>query len=296
MIKRFILLTLVLALCCSQASFAQSRKSKTLRTFEVNGVEREALVHIPKGSKRKAVPIVFIFHGHGGTAKGVSSLYRMQNIWKKAIVVYPEGLNTPVAGFDPEGKYSGWEARLKNGESRDLDFFDVMLEEIGKEQAIDPLRIHATGFSHGGYFTYFLWEERGEILASLAPAAASMPARVVRSGKLPPRPILHIGSTSDTLVQWAWQDETIRALREQHECSPGIPWKKHRDCIAYLSEEKAPVYTYLHKGGHTFSSAAPKHIAAFFQKYPLPEKPKDKASDDSQDKSKLIVRRTVLVH
>lgn len=276
MFKRLPLLFLVLGLVFTPATFAQSRKSKDRRTFDVNGVERAALVIMPKGSKRNPAPIVFVFHGHGGTARGIAGMYRLQNLWKKAIVVYPEGLNTPLPGFDPQGNYSGWEARLIDGESRDLDFFDVMLADIGAERTIDTTHIHATGFSHGGYFTYFLWEQRAEVVASFAPVAASMPTQRITSGNITPRPIFHIGSKSDRLVQWAWQDATIRTLRKHHECGLEESWKKHKDCLVYLSETKAPVYTFLHKGGHSVNSAAPKHIAAFFQMYPLPEKPKKK--------------------
>src|SRR5215471_996019 len=59
-------------------------------SLQVNGVEREALVYAP-AEKRKSSgsPLVFVFHGHGGTMKSAARSMRFYETWPEAIVVYP---------------------------------------------------------------------------------------------------------------------------------------------------------------------------------------------------------------
>ena len=46
-----------------------SAQDPTPRTWDVDGVKREALVYAPAKKSEGKVPLVFDFHGHGGTAK-----------------------------------------------------------------------------------------------------------------------------------------------------------------------------------------------------------------------------------
>ena len=39
------------------------------REWQVDGVTREALVYVPAQAKTTAAPVVFAFHGHGGTMR-----------------------------------------------------------------------------------------------------------------------------------------------------------------------------------------------------------------------------------
>jgi poly(3-hydroxybutyrate) depolymerase len=41
----------------------------TPRTWDVSGVKRQALVYAPTKKTEGKVPLVFDFHGHGGTAR-----------------------------------------------------------------------------------------------------------------------------------------------------------------------------------------------------------------------------------
>ncbi len=40
-------------------------------------------------------PLVFVWHGHGGTAQAMVRRYQLEKVVRRAIRVYPQGLNTP---------------------------------------------------------------------------------------------------------------------------------------------------------------------------------------------------------
>ena len=76
--------------------------------WTVDGVVREAIISIPPEAKTKPAPLVFAFHGHGGNPTFVARSFHLHTAWPEAIVVYPQGLNTPAKLVDPDGKMPGW--------------------------------------------------------------------------------------------------------------------------------------------------------------------------------------------
>jgi polyhydroxybutyrate depolymerase len=141
-------------------------------TWLVNGVPREALVRVPDKIPAGGAPLVFAFHGHGGTMGHAARSFPIHEQWPEAIVVYPQGLPTAGQLTDPKGERSGWQGRAGMEGDRDLKFFDVMLADMKQRYAVDARRIYSTGHSNGGGFTYLLWAERGEVFAAMAPSAA----------------------------------------------------------------------------------------------------------------------------
>src|ERR1043165_9330197 len=65
------------------------------REWKVDGIVREALIYVPSTAKTNAAPIVFAFHGHGGTMERAARMFGYETEWPEAIVVYMQGLNTP---------------------------------------------------------------------------------------------------------------------------------------------------------------------------------------------------------
>ena len=231
------------------------------RTWNVDGVTREALVSLPSGSAPRAGwPVVFAFHGHGGTMAHASRSFPIHQLWPNAIVVYPQGLPTRGALVDPQGLRSGWQGTAGIEGDRDLKFFDVMLASLRSQFPIDDKRIYATGHSNGGLFTYLLWAERGDTFAAFAPSAALL-ARGFE--KFQPKPVLHIGSPEDPLVKFAWQARMIDYVLQVDGCGP-----RHGEATGYTSypsSKGAEVATYLHADGHRYPAAAPELIVKFFQ-------------------------------
>ena len=179
---------------------------------------REALVYAPATAKTDLSPVVFAFHGHGGTMKYAANKFRFHKLWPEAIVVYMQGLKTPGTIVDPQGKWPGWQKTFGDQGDRDLKFFDAALATLKKDYNVDAKRIYATGHSNGGGFTYLLWAARGDVLAAVAPCAAAaligngalpddLPAALARQAEasrrsmknLKPKPVLHMAGEADPL-------------------------------------------------------------------------------------------------
>src|SRR4051812_1886788 len=67
-------------------------------TWTVGTDTREALVYNPSGSKK---PVIFCWHGHGGTHTFAARKFGFHQLWPEAVVVYPQGLPTPAPLVDP---------------------------------------------------------------------------------------------------------------------------------------------------------------------------------------------------
>ena len=212
-------------------------------------------------------PVVFVFHGHGGTMQHAARSIAVHDHWPEAIVVYPQGLPTPGHITDPDGERTGWQRHRGDQQDRDLRFVDAMLARLRHGGDLDATRVYATGHSNGGAFTYLLWAERADAFAAFAPSAAVLGRG---AGKLRPRPVLHLGSPSDPLVVFAWQSRMIDHVLRINRVGP------RRDELSGYAEYPATdatgadVATYLHDGGHAFPAEATPRIVAFFRAHTQP--------------------------
>src|SRR5271166_368773 len=118
-----------------------TRGSETLgfqqMPFTVDGVARTALVFAPPTAKTASTPLVFVFHGHGGSARQAERSFRMEREWPEAIVVYMQGLPTVGQVTDPQGTRAGWQAAVGDGGDRDLKFFDAVLARVKQDYDVD---------------------------------------------------------------------------------------------------------------------------------------------------------------
>jgi polyhydroxybutyrate depolymerase len=231
-------------------------------TVSVNGVERSSLVFAPAKSASPS-PLVFCFHGHGGSSRQASNSFRMHEAWPEAIVVYPQGL--PSKGrTDPEGKRNGWQRSPGDIADRDLEFFDALLVEVKKSHKVDSSRIYAMGHSNGGRFTYVLWAARPDVFAAFGPSGSPATGLLFR---LKPKPAFHIAGEKDPLVPYSEQKPTLDALRRL--ITDGNPGKTSSE--GYLSRVDGPngleFDTYVHPGGHEFPRAAVPLMVAFFKRH-----------------------------
>ena len=166
--------------------------------WTVDGVVREAQVYVSPEARTNATPVVFAFHGHGGSMQNAARTFSIHTRWPEALVIYMQGLDTPGRLTDPEGKRPGWQPAVGDQGDRDLKFFDAVLKSLRQEYKVDTRRIYATGHSNGGGFTYLLWAERADVFAAVAPSAAAAP-RVL--DQLKPKPVLHVVGEKDALVK-----------------------------------------------------------------------------------------------
>ncbi|MCB1225130.1 MAG: hypothetical protein KDK99_04900 [Verrucomicrobiales bacterium] len=239
------------------------------RQWTIEGTAREALVHVPSTATTQPSPLIFGFHGHGGSMGNAARSYHLHTLWPEAIVVYPQGLNTPGRLTDPDGKKPGWLSDPSDPNNRDLKLFDAMLASLKAEYQIDDRRIYSTGHSNGGGFTYLLWAARPEVFAAMAPSASAA------SRSLPllkPKPVLHIAGEADPLVKFAWQKATIDQLIQLNQCADSTAWELDANLSYYPSAIGCPVVTAIHPGTHKYPSQAPEVIVKFFKSQARPEK------------------------
>lgn len=262
----FLALAPALFLALRPAPAAESLSAGFQRwELQVNGVARETVVYAPASAREKAAPVVFVFHGHGGSIGNAVRSFAMHQHWPDAISVYPQGLNTPGRLTDPEGKKPGWQSGAGAQADRDLKFFDALLARLKQEFKVDTKRIYSTGHSNGGGFTYLLWAERGEVFAAVAPSAATSAG--LKADRLRPKPAFHLAGENDPLVKYTWQQAMMKSVRQLNGCdADGKPWDKL--CTEYPSKTGTPFVAFIHPGGHQFHKDAPALIAKFFKQHP----------------------------
>jgi len=237
------------------------------RDWQVDGASRTALVYSPPTASQTPAPVIFAFHGHGGTMAHAARSFAYHTHWPEAIVVYMQGLPTPGQLTDPEGKRPGWQKTPGDQGDRDLHFFDAVLASLKSDYKVDEKRIYSTGHSNGGGFTYLLWGTRGDVFAAVAPSAAGA-ARNRRL--LKPLPALHLAGTNDPLVKYAWQEQMMKFIRELNGCdSEGKAWAGAGALVGteYASKSGTPFVSLISPGTHKFPEEAPALITKFFKEH-----------------------------
>ena len=71
--------------------FSTKLSAQTEKIYQINGVERKAIFFEPKINSEK-IPVVFVFHGHGGNAKHASRNLNFHQNFPEALVIYMQGI------------------------------------------------------------------------------------------------------------------------------------------------------------------------------------------------------------
>lgn len=229
----------------------------------VNGADRQAIVVISPRANTDSTPVIFVFHGHGGTMENIFASTRFDRLWPEAIIVCPQGLPTAGQLTDREGLNNGWQRTPGDMNDRDIHFFDAILHSLFDNYLISRKRIYAMGHSNGGSFTYLLWALRGNVFAAIASSGAV-------AGKfsylLKPKPAMHIMGETDPLVKPAWQHAMCNFLLQLNKCgSKGERYTAQATIYAFSTNN--PVVLYIHPGGHVYSQEANTTVIKFFQSF-----------------------------
>jgi polyhydroxybutyrate depolymerase len=139
-----------------------------------------------------AMPLVLAFHGGGGSSDNGATMSCPENDITDArclhglgehegfVTVYPNG-----TGFFPLKRLRTWNAgggsegwNCASGKAcankiDDLEYVDLLLEDLGTWLNIDRRRIYATGLSNGAAFSHRLACERAGTFAAIAAVAGS---------------------------------------------------------------------------------------------------------------------------
>lgn len=238
-------------------------------TWVINGITREAMVHLPTGGSGQP-PVIFAFHGHGGTDFGFAEK-GFEFFWPEAIVVYPQGLitKTPV---DSNCKLAGWqttvgEINCRNGAvDQDVKFFNAMLNRMIKKYNANPSLVFVHGWSNGADFAYdVLWAKLRNKIAAICPAGATLDTIV---GKRP-MPVMHVAGKLDVHVPFDEQQQTVQEVRTLDKCSSDSSvWATGTGGLLateYSSRINDKVVFLQYDGDHGYPYTVPPLIARYFK-------------------------------
>ena len=178
-------------------------KGNGLSNFYIDhdGLRREFFLYIPNSIGSKKNPVIFNFHGYSGFAQRFFTLTDIVDIAETngIILVYPQGaLLNGVTHWN-----AGNISTLNKSNVDDLGFFKTMLDEINQEDLIDLKRVYATGYSNGGFFSYFLACNTDNILAAIGDVAGAMLVDTYNTcNPSNPMPVINIHGTYDGVVPY----------------------------------------------------------------------------------------------
>lgn len=133
--------------------------------------------HLPVRGKHAAV---FVFHGGGGNAEHAISASQM---------VKAADSNDFIAVFPNSGESQWNDGRVKADQSKDdVGFIRAIIEQITRENHVDPARIYTSGISNGGMFSQRLACDAADLFRGYGIVAANMPEDLAPACR-PSRPV-----------------------------------------------------------------------------------------------------------
>jgi polyhydroxybutyrate depolymerase len=264
-------LLIAITLLADKSECLEATRDRQQIEWTIEGERRTAVIKPAENTGVAPAPVVFGWHGHGGTSAGCER-WGLETMWPEAIFVYAQGLPTSGRLTDPEGKKSGWQFQAGAMRDRDLKLFDTILADLRGKFSIDETRIYSTGHSNGGGMTYLVAEQRPGVFAAIAPCAS---AKLRRGASGNPIPVLHILGENDPLVKPEWQWSTIEALKQINRCtSDPVSWGSAGvlSALIYQSSNGSPMVVATHRGGHEYPKGAAELIVRFFKEHALHKK------------------------
>ncbi len=168
--------------------------------------DRSFLIFTPEGSAGDAGrPIVFFFHGAGGSAEQAARTYGWVEKAKREhfFLVFPEGLGTrpdaPPSSFLNPRVWRDERAGIP-GQVDDVGYFNALLDKLEAVLPIDSRRIYVTGFSNGAAMTFTLGGHFSNRIAAIAPVCSQSFSTVDALAR--PLPVYYLVGTADPLIPY----------------------------------------------------------------------------------------------
>lgn len=163
---RFFILQILFSLIFVSQSFAGLLEEKN--DISIHGINREYYLYIPD-TTTGPLPVVFMFHGHNGTALGAINHYQWQSLADQygILFVFPQALNRP-ADIDPITGSQVYPAGIKwdiampivedpINDSEDISFMKEIINKLKQSEdfQISNEHIFFTGHSNGAAWSYY---------------------------------------------------------------------------------------------------------------------------------------------
>jgi len=169
------------------------------QTLVHDGMNREYIIYVPNSyDGTSAVPLLFNFHGFGGSASEFINDADMRAVAEanSFILVYPQGSCLNGA--------SHWNPCPIGGDNKstadDVGFVEAMISEISSQYNLDMERIYAAGYSNGGMMAYGLANYKSDLIAAVASVSGTMLNCTGPTSH--PMPVIHLHGTSDGVVSY----------------------------------------------------------------------------------------------
>ena len=173
-------------------------------TLRLDDRDRQFIIVTPSGATAdEPRPIVFFFHGAGGSAEQAAATYGWAGKAKaeRFFAVFPQGLGVRP---DEPSRFlrnpSIWRDERSGipGPVDDVHFFSTLLDKLETVLPIDRRRVFVTGFSNGAGMTFTLGAHFSDRIAAIAPVSSQS---FVTTGQLArPLPVYYLVGTADPLV------------------------------------------------------------------------------------------------
>jgi polyhydroxybutyrate depolymerase len=171
----------IVGLLVPKGAFGQTEGEFVREFFKHDGKEREYRIYVPAAYDPIGLdewPLVISFHGQNKTIEDDSHpwLDGMSLVADTAhfLVAYPQGLDTPQPMFPGT---PGWNVHGDFGDWDDIEFSSRLIDHISADYRVDPRKVHATGFSHGGTMSFVLACRLADRIASVAAVSGVLPDR-----------------------------------------------------------------------------------------------------------------------
>lgn len=267
---RFLRFLLVLVMLPCAAFAADEAKLGARHLIKIDKLEREYYLYKPANMGNDARPLVVVLHGGAGKPAGAARMTGFSELadQENFMVAYPAG-----AGRVPTwnaGKCCGY-AERRNID--DVGFIRAMVEEIRKNNAVDPLRIYATGMSNGAMMAYRLGCEMSDVFSVVAPVSGAMNVYTCVPTQRPSLVVFNALDDKHVLYQGGVSETGLRRLfgqapeRDSSVADAMNFWMKQNLCRKFPQIERYDDYSIsnyfcaedrevrlftLNKGGHSW--------------------------------------------
>ncbi|MDG1811406.1 MAG: PHB depolymerase family esterase [Polaribacter sp.] len=198
----FTILLTILSSCDKDDVNANSESCYTnsnAQSIVHDGINREYVLYMPNSyDGATAVPVLFNFHGFGGSASEFMQEADMRSLAEADtfILIYPQG-----SCLDGS---SHWNACPAGGDNKsnadDFGFVEAIINELSSQYNVDVERIYAAGYSNGGMMAYGLANYKSDLIAAVASVSGAMLDCTGPTNH--PMPVVHLHGTSDGVLPY----------------------------------------------------------------------------------------------
>lgn len=208
--------TLILLAPAAQARDCGFRTPGATQRIEIGTTGRALLIHFPKG-RTGPTPLVWLFHGSGGSGEGVLNNSKLAETADKHgfIVAAPDGGIPVDKGFvwnipgvpTVTGKIPGPD------DANDVAFVAAASDWLKAQHCIDPARVYATGISGGGRMSSWLGCVTARRFAAIAPVVGLRAGNPLASNPRVPDPATCNPARPMPIIAFAGDADTTNPIQ-----------------------------------------------------------------------------------